>query len=56
YVAKRSELENLSREALELEGNLRKLEKLASLIQQPLDALGSSDAPPASDIHDIVDG
>lgn len=55
YLARRSQAENLTREILEFEGNLKKLEKLVTLIQQPLDQFGSGQAPLASDIHNIAE-
>ncbi|KAH9502181.1 hypothetical protein Btru_070318 [Bulinus truncatus] len=53
YIEKRSQAENHTREILELEGNKRKLENLADVIKQPLDQLGNSPPPPASDVQEV---
>ncbi|XP_059162770.1 tyrosine-protein kinase Fer-like [Physella acuta] len=53
YIEKRSQSENHTREILELEGNLKKLENLVQVLKQPLNQLGNSSPPPVSDVQDI---
>uniref|UniRef100_A0A0B7B2N1 SH2 domain-containing protein n=2 Tax=Arion vulgaris TaxID=1028688 RepID=A0A0B7B2N1_9EUPU len=56
YLTKQLLAEDSNREILELEGSLKKLVKLASLIQQPLNKYGTGPAPPAMDLSDMRDG
>ncbi|KAK3790566.1 hypothetical protein RRG08_010613 [Elysia crispata] len=56
YLEKRRESESYTQSLLEMEGNIHRLEKLAALLKQPIDQLGSEPAPLASDLKDIMNG
>ncbi|CAL1543387.1 unnamed protein product [Lymnaea stagnalis] len=55
YIERRAQSENLTKEILEFEGNLRKLEKLAVVLKVPLNNLGNDPPPPATDVQDVGD-
>ncbi|GFN98062.1 tyrosine-protein kinase [Plakobranchus ocellatus] len=56
YLEKTRESESYTQDLLEMEGHMNRLEKLATLLKQPLDDLGSDPVPLASDLKDIMSG